>query len=554
MDKKSGGDLLVECLVALGAKHSFGVPGESYLAILNALHDTPDSLKFTICRNEGGAAFMAAAYGKLTGNPGICFVTRGPGATNASIGIHTAMQDSVPMIMLIGQVDTTMRGREAFQEIDYRAFYGSVAKWVTEIDHVDRIPETISRAWTTSLSGRPGPVIVALPENLLTDQSEVPALTGSIIIKEPAPSSDAIQAVQSMLLDARHPVVMIGGGGWTESGRKHLQSFAEKSNLPVVASFRRVDLFDNHSPNFVGDAGVGITASTKSVFNEADLILAINIRFGETTTDSYTLLNLPRTKQKLIHVHSSANELGKIYIPDLAIHAGPNQFCAGLAELEINGSWEKWRKQARRNYERELDLLDLPSPVDMGKVTSYLSDRLPKDAIVTNGAGNFTIWPNKFIQFGYQQRLLAPQSGAMGYGLPAAIAAKVVYPMRTVVCFSGDGDFQMTLQELGTAMQIGAQPIVLILNNGMYGTIRMHQEREYPSRVFGTEIINPDFVMLAKSYGYHAEKVKSTEDFKEAFERALASDSGAVLDLAISAEAITPRQRLSDLGKQKIPE
>ncbi len=551
MNKKSGGDLLVDCLIALGAKHSFGVPGESYLAILNALHDTSDTLGFTICRNEGGAAFMAAAYGKLTGTPGICFVTRGPGATNASIGVHTAMQDSVPMIMLIGQVDTAMRDREAFQEIDYRAFYGSVAKWVTEIDHVDRIPETLSRAWTTALSGRPGPVILALPENLLTDQSEVSSLTGSIEVEEPAPSSKAIRTVQSMLLEAKRPVVMIGGSGWTDSGRQALQAFTEKNNLPVIATFRRVDLYDNHSPNFIGDAGVGITASTKRVFNEADLILAINIRFGEMTTDGYTLLDTPKTRQNLIHIHASASELGKIYIPDLAIHAGPNQFCVGLAELEFRGDWGEWRQQARINYERELELPDLPSPVDMGKVTAYLSNRLPEDAIVTNGAGNYTIWPNKFIQFRCHQRLLAPQSGAMGYGLPAAIAAKLVYPERTVVCFSGDGDFQMTLQELGTAMQIGAQPIVLVLNNGMYGTIRMHQEREYPSRVFGTKIINPDFVMLAKSYGYHAEKVTTTDDFPEAFERAFASDSGAVLDLEIAPEAITPRQRLSELGKPK---
>jgi len=547
MSKKSGGDLVVESLVTLGAKHSFGVPGESYLAVLDALHDTPGKLDFTICRNEGGAAFMAAAYGKLTGTPGICLVTRGPGATNASIGVHTAMQDSVPMILLIGQVDTTMRGREAFQEIDYRAFYGSVAKWATEIEHVDRIAETLSRAWTLSLSGRPGPVVIALPENMLTDRSEAPALRGPVTLEEPAPSHHAIRAFQSLLSDARRPVVLVGGSGWTDAGQEAIRKFTENADLPVVASFRRVDLYDNHSPSFVGDAGVGMTASTRRLFQESDLILAVNVRFGELTTDGYTLLDIPKTRQKLVHVHASARELGKIYAPDLAIHAGPNLFGAAVAELEVKGPWSPWRKQARIDYEREFDLPDQPGPVDMGKVTAYLSDRLPDDAIVTNGAGNYTIWPNKFFRFGPRQRLLAPQSGAMGYGLPAAIAAKHVHRSRTVVCFAGDGDFQMTFQELGTAMQIGAQPIVLVMNNGMYGTIRMHQERNYPERVFGTNIINPDFVMLAKSYGYHAERVDSTADFPEAFERAMASKSGAVLDLAISPEAITPSQSLSEL-------
>ncbi|MCY4312914.1 MAG: thiamine pyrophosphate-binding protein [Gammaproteobacteria bacterium] len=551
MVKKNGGNLVVESLVALGAKHSFGIPGESYLAVLDALHDAAGKLDFTICRNEGGAAFMAAAYGKLTGTPGICFVTRGPGATNASIGVHTAMQDSVPMILLIGQVDTTMREREAFQEIDYRAFYGPVAKWATQIEHVDRIVETLSRAWTLSLSGRPGPVIVALPEDMLIDQSEAPALKGPVTIEEPTPSCHSIQAFQSLLSDAKRPVVLVGGSGWTDAGQEALRKFAENSDLPVVTSFRRVDLYDNHSPNFVGDAGVGMTASTKRLFHEADLILAINVRFGEMTTDGYTLLNMPKTRQKLIHVHASERELGKIYMPDLAIHAGPNLFGAAAAELEVSSTWAKWREQARIDYEREFDLPDQPGPVDMGKITAYLSDRLPEDAIVTNGAGNYTIWPNKFFRFGPRQRLLAPQSGAMGYGLPAAIAAKHVHPQRTVVCFAGDGDFQMTFQELGTAMQIGAQPIVLVLNNGMYGTIRMHQERSYPERVFGTKIINPDFVMLAKSYGCHAEKIDSTADFPEAFERALASESGAVLDLTISPEAITPRQSLSELRNSK---
>ena len=547
MTQRNGGQLLVECLRALGAKHSFGVPGESYLAVLDALYDTRGALDFTLCRNEGGAAFMAAAYGKLTSSPGICFVTRGPGATNASIGVHTAMQDSAPMILFVGQVGTDMKGREAFQEIDYRAYFGSVAKWATEIDDVDRIPEIISRAWTTAVTGRPGPVVVALPENMLTAMTQVSALTGPVIAEEAAPSYQALKATLAALSDAKRPLIMMGGGSWTAKGRTALQRFAEASDLQVLAAFRFQDQYDNHSESYVGDAGVGMTPATKQLIRDADLILAIGVRFGEMTTDGYTLLQVPHPIQKLIHVHVSDRELGKVYVPDLAIHAGSVAFAQGLSDHTVSGDWGTWRSEARISYEAAFDLPDLPGPVDMGKVTAFLRARLPADAILTNGAGNFTVWPNKFFKFGPDQRLLAPQSGAMGYGLPAAVAAKVADPTRTVVCFAGDGDFQMNCQELGTAMQAGAQPIVLILNNGIYGTIRMHQERTYPDRVSGTTLENPDFVMLAKSYGYHAERVETTADFEAAFERAMASDSGAVLELAISPEALTPRQTLSEM-------
>ncbi|MEO1109292.1 MAG: thiamine pyrophosphate-binding protein [Pseudomonadota bacterium] len=560
MTERNGGVVLVECLQALGAQHSFGVPGESYLAVLDALHDTGSAragangaLDFILCRNEGGAAFMAAAYGKLTGQPGICFVTRGPGATNASIGVHTAMQDSAPMIMFVGQVGTDMKGREAFQEIDYRAYFGTVAKWVTEIEAVDRIPEIIARAWTTAISGRPGPVVVALPEDMLTAVTDVPALTGPAVVHEPGPTPDAIAGVISALSGADRPLILIGGGGWRADGSAALQRFAESSDIPVVAAFRFQDLFDNHSPSYVGDAGTGMTPATRAQIQGADVILAIGVRFGEMTTEGYTLLSVPKPEQKLIHVHASDRELGKVYIPDLGIQSGPNAFATALSEHVASGGWADWRAQAHADYEAGFDLPDLPSPVDMGKVSAYLRDRLPDDAILTNGAGNFTVWPNKFFKYGPQQRLLAPQSGAMGYGLPAAVAAKVAHPERTVVCFAGDGDFQMNSQELGTAMQAGAQPIVLILNNGTYGTIRMHQEKTYPARVSGTTLVNPDFAALARSYGYHGERVERTEDFEAAFERALASDTGAVLDLNISAEALTPRQTLSQMreGAQK---
>ncbi|MEM7300710.1 MAG: thiamine pyrophosphate-binding protein [Pseudomonadota bacterium] len=546
MTQRNGGQLLVECLQALGARHSFGVPGESYLAVLDALYDTQQSLGFTLCRNEGGAAFMAAAYGKLTGTPGICFVTRGPGATNASIGVHTARQDSVPMILFVGQVGTDMKEREAFQEIDYRAFYGGVAKWATEIEDVNRIPEFVARAWTTAISGRPGPVVVALPENMLTDLTDTPPLDEPLpAIQEASPSAEALEHLEAMLVAAERPLILIGGGGWSEHGRGALQNFAEQTDIPLLAAFRFQDLIDNHSPCYAGDAGVGMNPTTKDLIRNADLLFAVNVRFGEMSTDGYTLLDVPRSKQKLVHVHTSDRELGKIYVPDLAIHCGPNALSKGLSGIKAKGDWATWRATARRDYEASLDLPDLPSPVDMGKVSAFLRDRLPDDVILTNGAGNFAVWPNKFLPLGPNQRLLAPQSGAMGFGLPAAIAAKTAEPDRTVICFAGDGDFQMNCQELGTAMQAGTQPIVLILNNGTYGTIRMHQERHYPERVSGTNLENPDFGALARAYGFHGERVETTGDFEAAFERAMQSDTGAVLDLAISAEALTPRQPLS---------
>ncbi|MFD2057039.1 thiamine pyrophosphate-binding protein [Mesorhizobium calcicola] len=542
---RNGGRLLVECLIALGATKSFGVPGESYLAVLDALHDTHGRLDYILCRNEGGAAFMASAYGKLTGMPGLCFVTRGPGVTNASIGVHTAMQDSSPMILFVGQVGTDMRGREAFQEIDYRAVFGTVAKWAVEIDDVARLPEIVARAWTTATTGRPGPVVVALPEDMLTTLTEAARLSGPAAIFEPAPSADATASALKLLAAAERPVLLMGGANWTADGRAALQAFAQASDIPVVAAFRYQDQFDNHSPAFVGEAGVGMVAHVKNLIRDADVILAVNVRFGEMTTDGYTLLSVPVPRQKLIHVHGSDREIGKIYVPALGIHAGPNAFAKALTP--VKGRWTEWRAAARKAYEGTFSAPVQPGPVDMVAVSAWLRETLPADVILTNGAGNFTVWPNKFFKFGPEARLLAPQSGAMGYGLPAAVAAKVAFPERTVVCFAGDGDFQMNCQELGTAMQAGAQPIVLILNNGIYGTIRAHQERHYPARVSGTSLENPDFVTLAKAYGFHAERVASTQDFVAAFGRALNSATGAVLDIAISPEALTPRQTLSQM-------
>lgn len=551
--ERNGGQLLVESLLALGARKSFGVPGESYLAVLDALHDTSGRLDFVLCRNEGGAGFMAAAYGKLTGKPGICFVTRGPGATNASIGVHTAMQDSSPMLLFVGQVGTDMKGREAFQEVDYKAVFGTMAKWAVEIDQVDRIPEILSRAWTMAVTGRPGPVVIALPEDMLTSLTTVEPLSGPVEIAEPTPSASAIARIRELMVGAARPVILYGGCNWTEGSMVAVQKFAEASDIPVVSVFRYQDQYDNASPTFCGEAGVGMVASVKELLRDADVILAINNRFGENSTDGYTLFEVPQPKQKIIHVHGSDLEIGKVYRPVLGIHAGPNAFAVALGKLEpVKGNWADWRAKGRAAYEQGFDLPDLPSPVDMGKVTAHLRDVLPEDVILTNGAGNFTVWPNKFFKFGPKARLLAPQSGAMGYGVPAAVAAKVAYPERTVVCFAGDGDFQMNCQELATALQHDAQPIILLLNNGIYGTIRAHQERHYPARVSGTTMVNPDFVVLAKSYGLHSERVENTEDFAAAFERASASKSGALLDLNISPEALSPRQTLSQMRQAAI--
>lgn len=547
----SGGHLLVKCLIALGARHSFGVPGESYLDVLDALHDTGGQLDFTMCRNEGGASFMAAAYGKLTGSPGICLVTRGPGATNASIGIHTARQDSAPMLVFVGQVATDQKGREAFQELDYRAVFGTMAKWAVEIDDVDRIPEIVSRAWMTATTGRPGPVVVALPEDMLTSRTDAPVLGPAGAYHSPAPSMDALTQAQEMLAASKRPLIIVGGGSWTDAGSRAMQAFAEASDIPVVAAFRYQDRFDNHAPVYCGEAGVGMPPHVAQIIREADTVLAAGIRFGEMTTGAYTLFDVPDPRQRIIHVHPAPEEIGKIYRPALSICADANAFAAALSP--VKGDRSMWRAEGRAAFEASLDCPTQPSPVDMGLVSAHLREVLPDTAIVTNGAGNFAIWPNKFLTFGPGQRLLAPQSGAMGYGLPAAIAAKIVHPERCVVCFAGDGDFQMNCQELATAAQAGARPIVLIVNNGVYGTIRAHQERHYPGRVSGTTMSgNPDFVALAQAYGFHAERVTETGDFPAAFDRAQASATGAVLDLDVAADAITPRKTLSQMRAEAL--
>ncbi len=546
----TGGEILIDCLLALGSKKAFGIPGESYLAVLDAIYDKREDFDFILCRNEGGAAFMASAHGKLTQEPGLCFVTRGPGAMNAAIGVHTARQDSSPMILFVGQVGTALKGREAFQEIDYETAFRDVAKWSVEINEADRIPEIISRAWLTAVSGRPGPVVVALPEDILTDETDALPLISPVHIEKGVPVSETIEKVQFALSDCKRPLIIIGSSTWSQSGQNALKSFAESSKIPVVAAFRYQDQFDNFSSAFCGEAGVGMPAHVSELIVASDLIIAINIRFGEMTTDAYSLLKVPIPDQKLIHVHSAESELGKIYLPDIAIHADPNEFSRCLEN--VSSRWEDWFSSARRKYLDSLIAPKQPSMVDMGLVMQYLQKVLPSDVIITNGAGNFAVWPNKFYQFADSSRLLAPQSGAMGYGVPAAIAAKSAFPNRTVVCFAGDGDFQMTCQELSTAAQIGIFPIILILNNSSYGTIRVHQEKNYPGRVSCTDIVNPNFTALAESFGFLGLRVGTTDEFYVAFESALNSERGAVLDLNVSSESLVPRQSLSDIRKNAL--
>ena len=545
-DSVSGGQLLAECLVLNNAQLGFGVPGESYLAVLDAMVDIQERFELMVTRNEGGAAYMAAAYGALTGKPGLCFVTRGPGATNASVGVHSAAQNSAPMILFVGQVGRSMSGREAFQEIDYQAFYGSVAKWVVQIEEAARIPELISRAFTVATTGRAGPVVVALPEDVLTEMTSARAC---IACKPELPQANqhSIAQMVDLLRDAKKPLVIAGGRDWHGESLEALHSFIESSNIPVVTSFRFNDLFDNHSPCYAGNAGVGMHAPLQKLITDADVVLALGVRFGEISTLGYTLFTPPVAKQKIVHVHVSDAELGKVYVPELAVHASPGEVARQLTEQSIEGDWQAWCQAARQQFLDSLNCPAQPGDVDMGVISAYLRDVLPDDVIVTNGAGNFTAWPNRFLTYGRSARLLAPQNGTMGFGLPAAIAAKKLLPSRTVVCFAGDGDFQMNCQELGSAMQYDALPIVLIVNNGSYGTIRMHQEANYPERPSATDIVNPDYVALGQAYGMHAEVITQTSEFAAAFERASNSPTGALLDIRVNIESLTPARSLSDI-------
>jgi acetolactate synthase-1/2/3 large subunit len=539
---RHGGKLLVDQLVVHGADTAFCVPGESYLAVLDGLYDAP--IRLITCRHEAGAANMADAYGKLTGRPGICLVTRGPGATQASVGVHTAFQDSTPLILLVGQVASDQAEREAFQEVDFRRMFGQMAKWVAQIDRADRIPEYVARAFATACSGRPGPVVLALPEDMLAAETDVTdALPAHVV--QPHPGEREITRLRELLAAAERPLAIVGGGGWTADTSRDLRAFLEGNSLAASAAFRRQDALDNDSPSYVGDVGIGINPKLAARIREADLLLAIGPRLGEMTTSGYTLLTAPTPAQRLVHVHPGAEELGRVYRPELPILSGMEHFASAVRDLRVEPRWREWRRAARAEYEEWQRPPQVPGDVDLAVCMEQLRERLPRDAVVTNGAGNFTVWVHRFWRWQVFPSQLAPTSGAMGYGVPAAVAAKVVLPERAVVCFAGDGDFLMSSQELATAVQYELPVLFVVVDNGMYATIRMHQERHYPGRVVGTDLRNPDFAAYAQSFGAYGENVTRTEDFAAAAERALASKKPAVLALNVDPEAITPRTTLS---------
>ena len=540
MATRSGGEILVASLLAQRVTLAFGVPGESYLAVLDALHDVGDRIRFIACRNEGGAAYAAEAYGKLTGQPGIALVTRGPGASNAAIGIHTAAQDSTPLVVLVGQVGGDFVDREAFQEVDYRRMYGSMVKWVAQIDRAARIPEYVAHAWRTALSGRPGPVVLALPEDMLTTQADC-ADPPRVDAVSASPDTAQIAAVHAALANARTPLVIVGGSRWDAPACARLRQFAERWRLPVGCAFRHQDLFDNRHPNYAGDIGIAINPRLAARVRDADVLLVIGERLGEMTTSGYTLLDVPVPRQRLLHVHPGPEELGRVYQPTLTICATPGAFLAALEPLPTPGNpaWPALAAEANAEYDAWRAPRPVPGAVDLWQVVQWLDATLPDDAILTNGAGNYTTWLHRLYRYRGFRTQLAPYSGAMGYAVPAALAAKLVHPGRVVVSWNGDGCFQMNGQEIGTAVQNGLAIVFVVIDNGMYGTIRMHQEREYPARVSGTDLVNPDFAALARAYGAHGETVVRTEEFAPAFERALASGRTALLHVKVDPQALT---------------
>jgi acetolactate synthase I/II/III large subunit len=564
------GHLLVQCLIEQGVTHAFGVPGESYLAVLDGFAEHKEKIQFITCRHEGGAAFMAEAAGKLTGRPGVCLVTRGPGATNAAIGLHTAFQDSTPLVLLVGDVGSDMRDREAFQEMDFFGFFSPVAKRVERIDEASRIPEYIARAFATAMNGRPGPVVLILPEDMLIEkvsQQPLPRI-------EPAQSwSDpgALRSLREMLLKSERPFVIAGGGGWTVQAAQALQRFAENWQLPVGNAFRFQDTFDNHHPNYAGDVGIGINPALAKRIEDSDLIIAIGPRLGEMTTGGYTLLQAPKSKQKLVHIHASAEELNSVYQADLAICATMNAAARSLEVLTapISVAWSAGTISANEQYRQWITPQSLPGlpfddeggkpgSINMPRIVKLLQKHLPPDAVLTNGAGNFASWVHRYFSYsglakGFKTQV-APTSGSMGVGVPAGVAANVL-TQRVAFTIAGDGDFLMTGQELSTATAHGAASIVLVLNNGTYGTIRMHQEREYPQRVSGSEIKGAHFAKLAEGYGYHGVRITHSDDFEAQLLGALArlkDHQGTLIELMISPEVITTRGTLSAITQHSL--
>ncbi len=544
--RRSGGKVLVDQLELHGAKLAFCVPGESYLPVLDALYDSP--IRLISCRHESAAANMAEAYGKLTGRPGICLVTRGPGATQAAVGVHTADQDSTPLLLLVGQVQRALLGRGAFQELDYPSVFGSMTKWTAQVEEAGRIPEYVARAFALATSGRPGPVVLALPEDVLSEETDAGDAT-PVHVPRPHPDDADLVRLGELLAASRRPLVIVGEGGWTAEAGEAVLAFCETNELPVCASFRCQDYVDNRSPVYVGHLTIGMDPNLARRVEQADLILALGGRLGDIATRGYTLLQVPRPRQTLVHVHPDPGELGRVYEPDLAIVSDLTEMGEALRRLLPldSSAWREWTASARADYLANLEHQPMPGDVDLGEVMAFLRRRLPEDAILTSGAGNFTIWAHRFYEFRRCGTQLAPRSGAMGYGLPAALAAKALHPDRLVVCLAGDGDFMMAASELATAVQYELPVIVLVVDNRMYGTIRMHQERLYPGRVIGTDLVNPDFAALARSFGCHGETVERTEEVEGAFERAVASGRPAVIGLKVDPEAISPRATLSQI-------
>ncbi len=554
------GHLIVECLIAQGVQRAWGVPGESYLAVLDGFHAHGDRFRFITCRQEGGAAFMAEAEGKLTGRPGVLFVTRGPGATNASIGIHTAFQDSTPMVVFVGDVASSMRDREAFQEIDFRVFFGAstqgLAKRVERIDDARRIPEYIARAFASAMNGRPGPVVLVLPEDMLMQHVDARPLPRV----EPVQYQGDVQGaadLRAALSSAERPLLIAGGPGWTPAAAQALQRFAERWRLPVANAFRFQDTFDNHHPQYAGDVGIAINPRLAERVQAADLLLVVGPRLGEMTTGGYTLIEAPRPRQRLVHIHPDPTELGRVYQADLALCASMPGAAAMLDALPAPAAtpWQAWTEAAHADYLANLEPQALPGPIDMPAIVATLAAQLPPDAVVTNGAGNFSGWVHRFWRYrglakGHKTQL-APTNGAMGYGVPAGIAASIATG-RTVFTIAGDGDFLMNGQELATAVQHGARSIIVLLNNGSYGTIRMHQEREFPTRVSGSSLGNPDFAALARAYGYAGERINRTEEFEPALQAALARPRGTLIEVMLSEEIITTRTTLSRIREQAL--
>ena len=549
---RTGGEILIDQLVIQGVRHAFCVPGESYLAALDALHDAP--IELTICRHESAAAMMAEAVGKATGRPGICFVTRGPGATNGSAGVHIARQDSAPMIMFVGQVGRDMREREAFQELDYRQVFGGIAKWATEIDDPARIPEIVSRAFFTACNGRPGPVVIALPEDMLTERCLVPDAS-AVEPVETWPGLNDMSRLQKMLWAAKKPIALIGGSRWSEAASAAMMRFAERFALPVATTFRYQHLFDSSHPCYAGDFGIGPNPKLLARVKGADLVLLIGDRMSEMSSQSYTLFDIPEPQMKLVHVHPGAEELGRVYHAALAINAAPTAFCAALEGLQPPNEIA-WKGEADAAHADFLAWTEKatpqPGPLNLGEIMVWLRDNLGPEAIITNGAGNFATWINRFYRFRRYNTLIAPTSGSMGYGFPAALAMKTLYPDRTVVCVAGDGDFLMTGQEFMTAVQYSRPVIVVLWDNGTYGTIRMHQEREYPGRVVGTELKNPDFVAYAKAFGGFGIRVETTADFPAAFAEAQKSGLPSIIHLKVDAEPLTPGMSMSAIREKAL--